>query len=200
MNDACIALALEEIQTPRTAKVLGDRVISRPESEPLIARTDYDETDGSIVVYFAIDNHSYFLSVQIDPEPTPVVRGVSLAAGNECYLICFSTIHPLSSLLAATHLTPTEQWTMEAGGRSSGMTIKTPMPLANRVDHNIAILLNLLEEDMDGIRQLATMASTFIQVHWYGPLQGIPPIHLTPETIQRLAALSVAVDFDLYVG
>jgi hypothetical protein len=201
-QDPCITLALNEIQQKNqksTAHILATETLVFQEGEPHIARVDRDEADGSVILYFALENHSYFLMMQVDMLPEPSLRGVSIAAGTQCHLVSFSTSHPLSTLLAATCITPTQQWDLDAGGGSSGFYMEQAMPLADSLDDNIAVLLTILEQDIAGIGKLSSLANTFIQAYWYGPADHkLPSIRLKPKTLQRMAALNLAIDFDLY--
>jgi len=202
-SDGCIALAIEEVRQPQlrsTAKLLADHTIRKVSGEFDIARVDRDEADGSVIIYFGLINSSYFLSVQVDPLPAPQIRGARIAAGVECWLTCSTTVHPLSALLAATHLVPDEQWDMSADVSSSGVSIKPQMPLADSVDDNVGMLLNILEQDAGGIQQLASLSIAVLEVHWHGPLRQLPRILLKPATLQRVAALHVALDFHINVG
>jgi hypothetical protein len=197
-----IALAVAEVherQSRTTAQVLDDHRVRLIAEKPDVVRVDTDEDDHSVIVYFGLENRSYFLAVRVDPLPTPKIRGVSVEAGNECYLISFSTKYPLEELLAATTLQPTDRWDFDAGSGSSGVYIKTPMPLADGVDDNINRLLDVLEQDAEGVRRLAALSNTFIQVHWSGLGRAMSPIKLKAATIQRIASLRVGLDFDQYV-
>ncbi len=199
-QDPFITLALNEVEQKSqasTARILATEVLVFQDGEPQIARVDRDEADGSVLIYFALENHSYFLMVQVDALPEPNIRGVSIAAGTQCHLVSFSTSHPLNTLLTATSVTPTQQWDLDAGGGSSGLYIEPAMPLADSLDDNIALLLTVLEQDIAGICQLSSLANTFIQAYWYGPARQLPPIRLKPKTLQRMAALNLAIAFDL---
>ena len=199
--DASVALAIAEVRQPQSRvaqRLLTDHKVRLIDGEPHIVRVDREEEDGSVIVYFGLQNKSYFLAVRVDPLPAPKIRGVSVEAGVEAHLVCFSTTHPLSDLLSAATLTPTEQWDMDAGGGSSGLNIKTSLPMADSVDDNINGLLNVLEGDAAGIRRLAALSQASVQVHWYGYAPAMPLLNLKAATIQRLAALGLALDFDLY--
>ncbi|MCL4504861.1 MAG: DUF4279 domain-containing protein [Chloroflexi bacterium] len=199
--DASVALAIAEVRQPQSRvaqRLLTDHKVRLIDGEPHIVRVDREEEDGSVIVYFGLQNKSYFLAVRVDPLPAPKIRGVSVEAGVEAYLVCFSTMHPLGDLLSAATLTPTEQWDMDAGGGSSGLNIKTSLPMADGVDDNINGLLNVLEGDAAGIRRLAALSQASVQVHWYGYAPAMPLLKLKAATIQRLAALGLALDFDLY--
>ncbi len=202
-SDPCIALAIEEVrqsQSRSTLKLLADHPLRKVNGGLDIVRLDRDEPDGSLIVYFGLINCSFFLAVQVDPLPMPKMRSVHIAAGNECYLMCSTTVHPLAALLAATRLLPTEQWDMGADTRSSGLSIKPPMPLADSVDDNVGLLLNILEQDAAGVRQLAALTNAVLEVHWYGPSHHLPRIKLNTATLRRIADLNVVLDLRLNVG
>ena len=199
--DASIALAIAEARQPQSRaaqRLLADHKLRLIDGEPQVVRVDRDEADGSVMVYFGLQNKSYFLAVRVDPLPEPAIRGVSVEAGVEAYLVCYSTERPLSDLLSATTLAPTEQWDMDAGGGSSGLNIKTPLPTADSVDDTLNGLLAVLEGDAAGVRRLAELGQAYVQVHWYGYAPVMPSLKLKAATIQRLAALGLALDFDLY--
>lgn len=202
MNDEYLRLAVNkvrEMQADATDRFLAYDNVRMVDGEPYVARTDCDAADGSVIVYFSLENKSYFLAVRMESLPQVQIQNVYIEAGSEAYLICFSTTHPLSDLLSATQLSPTEQWDMDAGGGSSGMYIKVPLPLADNVDDNISLLLNTLEQDAAGVRQLSALANTFIQVHWYACAKAMPMFRLNSATLERMANLKVAVDVDILI-
>ena len=199
--DLSLAIArIREGQARGADPIVGRHAVRMENGEPHVARVDRDEADGCTVVYFSLENRSYFLAVRVDPTPEPHVRGVSLDAGTEAYLLCYSTARPLSDLLSATVLQPTEQWDMDAGGGSSGLTIKPPLPLADSVDDNVNGLLAVLEQDAAGVKQLSAIGNAFVQVHWYGYGPAMPRLALKAATLARLASLGLALDLDLYAA
>lgn len=200
IDNDCIAFALAEVEKDYAKQLLGDLRLRRVDGNPQIERVDTDESDGSVIIYFVIANRSYFLAVQVDSIPEIKLHGISFAASNDCYLVSFSTTLPLEKLRPMTCLIPTDEWSMDNETSSSGLTIQTTMPLANRLDNNLAILLDLLEQDVEGIRQLASHATTFVQVYWRGPTQNLPPIRLNPTILQRLADLSLTLNINLTVS
>lgn len=200
-SDPFVDLAINTVQQKHQdniTRILDTETLVIEEDIPRIARVDRDEPDGSVIVYFSLENRSYFLMVKLDPLPAPTVRNTSIAPGTQCHLVSFSTTHHLSTLLAATHITPTQQWDFDSGGGSSGLYITPPMPLANSIDNNISLLLNVLEQDAEGIRQLASQAKTFIQVYGYGPVKPSPSFQFQTTTIERIAALHLAVNLEIY--
>ncbi len=194
MSDPAVAVAAAEVKAHHLSFTRGAVTVAirtDVEGRPHVVRVDRDDAEG-VVVYFGVENQSYFLAVHLDERPDPVIRSVDLEAGSEVVLLVSSTEHALTSLRAATSLEPTEAWDELAEGRTSGLSIAPELPLADDPEDNLRHLLDLLETDTPGVTRLASTAGAAVELTWYGTSH-MPPLRLSPATLQRLADLGLAL-------
>jgi hypothetical protein len=79
----------------------------------------------------------------------------------------------------------------------SRWAFQSPLPLHDHVDHHLEALLQLLESSSSRIRDCASRYSTQVSCAIYYK-DFTPGINLSAATLQRIAALGVSLDFDLY--
>ena len=160
------------------------------DGEPVIARVDRDVPDGPVIVYFAIENRSYFLAAFVNERPSPAITGIHLEPGVEVAFQVFSQTHPLAALRAVTTLVPTSTWDDMPNGRTSGLAIQPGWSMADSTDDSVNRMLDLLDTDPEGVVRLAALADAFIEVDWYGAAH-MPQFPLRAGTLERLARLHI---------
>lgn len=174
---------------------------------PKISRIDTDKKDGSVIVYFPIENESYYFAVGIKTLPDVFVEWVSIEAGNSVVLTVTSEKYTLKDILNCIAFEPTEKWDIGDNISFTGNKSKTSGfifdPISERADEcvdNIVKLLDVLELESDSILKLSTIVTPILQIHWYGYLSNLSSIHLDKQTIERIANLRLSIDFNLNVS
>ncbi len=81
---------------------------------------------------------------------------------------------------------------------SSVWMLQSPLPLQAHVDDHIEALIPLLEPLKERIRDCAGRFSTGIGCAIYYYQDFTPGIHFSQEAVQRIAALGLDIDLDLY--
>ncbi|HBI00702.1 MAG TPA: DUF4279 domain-containing protein [Flavobacterium sp.] len=172
-----------------------------------VDRIDRDRKDEIIIAYLPVLDERFYFAVYIDTK-TNEVTGVDTEAYHRVYFIATSEILSADTLKAMTHLKPTEYWS-KGDLRKSGKSNHTfsclkflPNPEPDEFEDKLKKLLNLLEQDKIGIKQLAEKAKGFISVamdiHNGNGMIGGHTIDI--NDIRRMNELGLSISFDLYVG
>ena len=172
-----------------------------------VDRIDRDRKDELIIVYLPVLDEKFYFAVYIDTK-TNEVTGFETEAYHRVYFRATSETLSADNLKAMTHLTPTEFWN-KGDLRKSGKSNHTfsnltflPNPEADEFEDKLKKLLNFLEQDKNGIRQLVEKADGYIQVavdiHNGNGMIGGP--NIDKDDIRRMNELGLSINFDLYVG
>ena len=212
MTEKLIAKAIEEIEQQNfavTKQYFSIHSIPYENGKPKVARVDTDRKDDVAIVYFPVEEEDFFIAVYLKTKPQIEVQFVGSEAGNAVYLRVISDTLTLDEIKAITKLEPARGWNKgdrkptPHGHYTFSAFFLEPDPVrADEVEDKIAKLLDLLEQDREGITKMARQAKAMIQVHWHshngnGMLGGL---YLDKEMINRMAALELEIDFDVYTG
>jgi hypothetical protein len=177
--------------------------------KPKIAKVDRDKNDGTAIVYFPVEGEKFYFAVVLTTDPEIAVTRIYV----EPYIsVCFSTMSEtidLDKLADMTALKATSTW-KKGDLKRIGGTVQhrvnrfriEPNPGPDEFEDKMKMLLELLETDKRGVTELVEKAAGYVQVaiefHNGNTMLGGP--NISKETIKRLAALNLEIDFDLYVG
>lgn len=172
-----------------------------------VDRIDRDRKDELIIAYLPVLDEKFYFAVYIDTT-TNEVTGVGTEAYHRVYFRATSEILSADILKAMTRLTPTEFWN-KGDLRTSGKSYHTfsnltflPNPEPDEFEDKLKKLLDFLEQDKNGIRQLSEKANGHIQVamniHNGNGMIGGP--NIDTDDIRRMNELGLSINFDLYVG
>jgi hypothetical protein len=168
---------------------------------------DRDRKDELIIAYLPVLEEKFYFAIYIDTK-TNEVTGVGTEAYHRVYFIATSETLSADELKAMTHLTPTEFWNkgdLRTSGKSnhtfSKLTI-LPNPEPDEFEDKLKKLLDFLEQDKNGIKQLAEKANVYIQVamdihNGNGMIGGH---NIDTDDIKRMNELGLSINFDLYMG
>jgi hypothetical protein len=100
---------------------------------------------------------------------------------------------------------PTEMWTKGQPMRKSPRvchthsrwTFKSPLPLSAPVEDHLTALVKALEAHAEGVRELSSKFSAFISLAIYFHTAN-PGFHISEALAERITALGLGMDFDLY--
>lgn len=172
-----------------------------------VDRIDRETNDGLIIAYLPILDERFYFAVYINTTLNQI-SNVGTEAYHRVYFRATSEILTANELQTMTKLTPTGGWNkgdLRKNGRSaykfSSFEI-LPNPEPDEFEDKLKKLLDFLEQDNDGIKQLAEKANGYIQVamdiHNGNGMIGGP--NIDKDAIRRMNMLGLSIDFDLYVG
>lgn len=172
-----------------------------------VDRIDRESKDEYIIAYLPVQDERFYFAVYINTK-TSEVTGITTEAFHRVYFRATSESLTIDELKAMTHLVPTETWNkgdLRKSGNShytfSNFTI-LPNPEPDEFEDKLKKLLDLLEQDKEGVKRLAEKAHGYIQVamdiHNANGMIGGP--HLDTSDISRMNELGLSIDFDLYIG
>jgi Domain of unknown function (DUF4279) len=211
-DDQIIQKAIDEIEQKTwgvTQQFLDIHQVVYMGNKPKIERVDLDKSDGTATVYFQIKDEKFYLAIYVSTGSDSVVTGIYI----EPYIsVCFSAVSEtieLETLSKMTTLVPTSVWRKGDAKQGGGNLLHKnnqirfePNPGPDEFEDKISKLLDLLETDKSGVKELVKKAGGYIQVamefHSGNTMLGGPKI--TKETMKRMAALNLEIDFDIYVG
>lgn len=177
------------------------------DNELKIDRIDRDRNDEIIIAYLPVLDEKFYFAIYID-EKTNEVTGFGTEAYHRVYFRATSETLSADDLKAKTKLTPTEFWNkgdLRKSGKSnhkfSNLTF-LPNPEPDEFEDKLKKLLDFLEQDKNGIKQLTEKADGYIQVamdihNGNGMIGGH---NIDTDDIRRMNELGLSINFDLYVG
>jgi hypothetical protein len=210
-KEELVAVATQEIEHPTFGVVeqfLEIHEIVYQDGKPEVAGVAIDEAEKQAIVYFSVKDEAFHFAVYLNAEPEPEVRCVDTEDFSHVYFAAYSESHSLQQLLNLTNLEPTKgcnKGDIISVGKNNfpakGSSVEFKLnPEPGATEEKLKKLLTFLEQDVNGVRHLVDNADGAIQVHtvFHNGNTMLGGIHLDKEDIQRLAALQLAIDFDLY--
>ena len=209
-DDLIIQKAIEEIETKSlgvTEQFLEVHEIEYADGKPVVARVDKEKGDGVVIVYFPVKGFSFYFAVYLDTVPEIAIRRTGTEPDNHVYFRATSEVLDFKQLAALTKLPTSGGWNIgdkrRPGGtlewKNSKVEFK-PNPEPDEFEDKLKKLLDFLEQDREGVKQLVDKAGGYIQVaiefHDGNGMLGGP--HIDKEYIKRMALLDLEIDLDLY--
>ncbi len=209
-NEVITQLLEEEFKSPTLAVTKQYLEVHRPvyiNGELSISRIDRERKDGIVVAYLPVESESFNFAVYIDSQAGKIV-GFGTEGNHRVYFSATSDVHTAADLRAMTHLSFMEFWNKgdlnKAGSaRNKYSHIKiVPNPEPDDFEDKLIKLLDYLEQDKEGIKELVEKANGYIQVamHLHNANGMIGGANLSADCIRRMSNLGLAIDFDLYVA
>lgn len=213
-SDDAVRLAQGEVleKTLATSRQIlaNNSVVFGEDGQPKVARVDGECEPGAYFVYLPIVDEKYLFVVVIRPDNTGCL-GVSwtfVEAGVRVSLDIRSTQVPPEDITARLGLVPTRTQRMGdivRGRRTARLHLWSLEPqgeIPGSVEEKLAFLLQLIAPVADAISLLSPVCEVEVSVcytDWGGDPQ-FGGFHLSLETVQSLAVLHAAIDFDLYAS
>ena len=204
-----IQKAIEEIENKEfgiTEQFLEIHSVAYEDSKPIVEKIDVDEKKGTAIIYFPITNQKFHLAIYLKIKPEISVNWVEIEPHHSIYFRATSEIFDYKELCAMTTLKPTNGWNKGDKRKFGGLLYKFSCIefLINEDPDKFGIklkqLLDYLEQDKEGIANLGNNANGYIQViinfHNGNTMLGGPMID--KNSIKRISALNLEIDFDLY--
>lgn len=204
-----IKKAIEEVESKTfgtTQQILEVHEVVYTDNQPQVLRVDREKEDGTAIVYFPVRDERFYLAVYLDTEPQVAVRGVETEPHHSVYFRATSETLSFEELSSLTTLQPTGGWS-KGEKRRWGNTLHDfssfhlePNPEPDEFEDKLEKLLSLLEQDQRGTIQLVESMGGYIQVAsiFHNGNTMLGGHHINTGLLKRLAALNLAIDFDLY--
>ncbi len=213
-NTLIIKKAVEEIETKNfgvTEQFLEVHKIVYQDNAPIISRIDTEKNNGMAIVYFPVVDEKFHLAVGVETKPEVAVSYVQTESYNS---VCFRASSDNLSLEELAKKTKLEF----SKGRSKGepknpkdgtgvlwpnsTIIFEPNPEPDEFEDKLTKLLDYLDHDKKGIKELINNANGYIQIaiefHNGNTMLGGP--HISKKLLKRMATFNLEIDFDLYVS
>jgi hypothetical protein len=172
-----------------------------------IARIDREGDEGVITAYLPVIGERFYFAVYIDAESKQIFN-IGSESWNRVYFRAHSEIKTEDELKSLTELKPTKSWNKGDLRENKKKKEKVsyveffPNPEPDEFEDKLKKLLDFLEQDELGIRELVDKAEGYIQVamdiHNGNGMIGGPTISL--DCISRMKNLGLEINFDMYVG
>jgi hypothetical protein len=208
LKSELIEKAISELEAPTlqvTEQYLEVLHLEQKKGKPKIERVDSESFPELNVIYFAIKDEPFFLSVYISKE-TNEITNVGTENAIQVYLTATSenlTYEELSELIKFKDLTGWSVNELRPKGKSrynfSRLSYEPIKSRAYDLESKLKLLLTDLETDLSGVKKLVEKADTYISIHCQQYIDGNKGIRLDRETIERISKLNLAIDFDQYV-
>lgn len=202
--------AIDEILNPRfetTKQYLEVCGLEFKNGKPVIARINETHFDDKVAIYFQVKNEPYFIEVHLSKEDNIEVEFVWTESGHRVYLTATSeelAFEELSEFIK--EFKPLEGWSkgdLKRNKKSaydfSRISFEPIKNLAYSLDEKLELLLNELEKNVEGVRNLSKRSNTIISVCRYQYINGNAGIGFDIKTINRLNKLNLGIDIDTYI-
>jgi hypothetical protein len=206
-NAALVAIATAEAKNPifgTTKAFLEVHSVALEDGKPKVAGITISSDQSPAVIYFAVEDEEFFLAVSV----SLVSLTVEDAWVEDYHRVSFhATSETLDAkqLSALTSLQPTDS--ISKGDNRGNARLKwkyhsiefEPNPEPNPFETKIEQLLSFLEQDATGIRALVDQAKGYLRVIsvFYNGNTSLGGVSFDKETVHRMAALNLGIDFDL---
>ena len=167
------------------------------------------EFENKVCVYFNIKNEEYFLRIDID-KFTKEYEYSTLSNYNHCYLSVISETKTLFELSAYTKLKYTNGYSrgderILLNGKKkiekvSSMTFDLLELNCYETEDAIEKLLEKLDEDKKGIKNLITNSNAIIQIRKIQYVSGNAGVCFSEQLIKKLNEYELGVDIDTYIA
>lgn len=209
MTDArIIQMAIEEVENKGLIVIqlfLEVHKLVYEDNLPKVLRVDRDKEKGTVIVYFAVKDEGFSLALYFATEPDLMVQKAEIVPGHFVYFQATSENLSLETLCTLTTLKPAFCWRKgELPHKSdyNGFQVvldERPDDFEDLLDK----LLSLLEQDREGILQLAATANGCINVSsiYYNANNKyiLGALQISKSQVKRLAALDLTIDFSISV-
>lgn len=202
----CAVREIQEKTLGTTQQILDVHAVEYENGSPKILEIESDASNAR--VYFPIIGEAFYFVVCVSLFPEISVCATNTEPNVNVYLRATSPTMTFSEICGLTDLTPTGGWSL-GDKTASGKSLRKyssvrfePSPGPGRFQGKLESLLDVLERDANGVRNLAADANAYIQVvmefHNGNTMLGGPAIDKL--SLRRLADLSLDIDFDMYAA
>lgn len=177
------------------------------DDKPKIAKTDFDKNQNRATAYVEIKNESFYLEFVFDTTNTIRLTGVDTLPFVGISFMPTSEKLTTDELLKITSIKPTKTITKGdffSNGKFeytyNGLEFET-FSEPGRLEKKLKYLLDILETDLEGIKQLSILTSTrdiFVTIVYHIGNGNFTGLYLDNEILNRVTRLGLELTFDIY--
>jgi hypothetical protein len=177
------------------------------DDKPKIAKTDFDKNQNRAAAYVEVKNESFYLEFVFDTTDTIRLTGVDTLPFVGISFMPTSEKLTTDELLKITSIKPTKTITKGdffSNGKFeytyNGLEFET-FSEPGRLERKLKYLLDILETDLEGIKQLSIQTSTrdiFVTIVYHIGNGNFTGLYLDNEILNRVTRLGLELTFDIY--
>ena len=174
-------------------------------NKPKIAKIDFDENQAT--AYIEVKNESFYLEFVFDTTDNIQLTGVYTLPFVGIRFMPTSEKLTTDELLKITYISPTKTITKGdffSNGKFeytyNGLEFET-FSEPGRLERKLRYLLDILETDLEGIKQLSKQTSTkdiFVTIVYHIGNGNFTGLYLDNEILNRVTRLGLELTFDIY--
>ena len=178
------------------------------DNKPKIAKIDFNEKQNQATAYIEVKNESFYLEFIFNTTDTIQLTSVDTLPFVRISFMPTSERFTTDELLKITSVKPSK--TISKGDSFSngkfkynynGLEFET-FSEPGRLERKLKYLLDILETDLEGIKQLSKQTSTtdiFITIVYHIGNGNFTGLYLDNEALSRVSRLGLELKFDIYV-
>ena len=190
-----------------TKSLLEVHSFAEKDGEIQIERIDFETYPDTVIVYIAVVKGHFFVGFYFNTGENPELRSVEIENGSKAYFTITSETLNFTELSAMTNLKPLIGWS-KGDSRPNGKSTYNftrlmfdPFPSkAYDLGFKVKKLVEELEKDSKGVKSLLKIADYGgINCAYWMHSNANKGIHLDEETMIKMGALGLYIDFDQYI-
>jgi hypothetical protein len=176
-------------------------------NKPKIAKIDFHENQNQATAYVEVKNESFYLEFVFDTADNIQLTGVDTLPFVRISFMPTSEKLTTDELLKITSIKPTNTITKGdffSNGKFeytyNGLEFET-FSEPGRIERKLNYLLDILETDIEGIKELSRQTSTkdiFVTIVYHIGSGNFSGLYIDNEIINRLSKLGLELTFDIY--
>lgn len=177
------------------------------DDKPKITKIDFDKNQNRARAYVEVKNESFYLEFVFDTTDTIHLIGLDSLPFVEISFMPTSEKLTTDELLKITSIKPTNTITKGdffSNGKFeytyNGLEFET-FSEPGRIERKLNYLLDILETDIEGIKELSRQTSTkdiFVTIVYHIGNENFTGLFIDSEIINRLSKLGLELTFDIY--
>ncbi|ADB36325.1 DUF4279 domain-containing protein [Spirosoma linguale] len=177
------------------------------DNKPKIAKIDFNEKQNQATAYIEVNNESFYLEFVFDTTDNIQLTGVDTLPFVGISFMPTSERLTTDELLKITSVKPSKTITKGdffSNGKFeytyNGLEFET-FSEPGRLKTKLKYLLDILETDLEGIKQLSKQTNTkdiFVIIVYHIGNGNFTGLYLDNEILNRVARLGLALTFDIY--
>ena len=177
------------------------------DDKPKITKIDFDKNQNRATAYVEVKNESFYLEFVFDTTDTICLTGLDTIPFVGISFMPTSEKLTTDELLKITSIKPTKTITKGdffSNGKFeytyNGLEFESFSELG-RLERKLKYLLDILETDIEGIKQLSIQTSTkdiFVTIVYHFGNGNFTGLYLDNEILNRVTRLGLELTFDIY--